>query len=324
MIQAVNLGDNAETTLTLPALQVLNLPNHWVELVDPTEKELQATAEKTGIPRHFLELPQLDGEVGLRIEPDFAAVTFVIQQDITISRQVHPILMVFNKSFLISVSKKEDQSVLDVVKQRMSKIKIDPPSHVAYFIMDEIVSRHFIQLERLETLTAGIEEEVVEKTTQATLNRIFRLKAELINFNKTLWYERGVIFNLKTCGETCMAAKAREMFNTTHEDLTRQIDIVETYREIMSDAINVHLSAVSNKINLSIKSLTVVIFYLTIVTTLTSFPNTIATFFGISQFGTTDIVIIAVALALSIFLPFVWLWRKKWLKYDEAALTKTE
>jgi hypothetical protein len=62
-----------------------------------------------------------------------------------------------------------------------------------------------------------------------------------------------------------MDSKARVLFDTTHEELTRQVDIVETYREILSDAINVHLSAISNKINLSIKGLTVIIFYLTIV-----------------------------------------------------------
>ncbi len=111
-----------------------------------------------------------------------------------------------------------------------------------------------------------------------------------------------------------MPAKARILFDTTHEDLTRQIDIVETYREILSDAINVHLSAVSNKINSAIKSLTIVIFYLTIVTTVTSFPNTVATFFGISQFGNTNILIIIAVVLLSVILPFVWLWRKKWLK----------
>jgi Mg2+ and Co2+ transporter CorA len=110
-----------------------------------------------------------------------------------------------------------------------------------------------------------------------------------------------------------MVSKARTLFDTTHEDLTRQIDIVETYREILSDAINVHLSAISNKINLSIKSLTVVIFYLTIVTTITSFPNTVATFFGISQFGNTNIIIVSVAILLSIVLPFIWLWKKNWL-----------
>jgi Mg2+ and Co2+ transporter CorA len=114
-----------------------------------------------------------------------------------------------------------------------------------------------------------------------------------------------------------MPAKVRALFDTTHEDLTRQIDIVETYREILSDAINVHLSAVSNKINLSIQGLTVVIFYLTIVTTLTSFPNTIATFFGISQFGNTDVAIIAVAILLSIILPFIWLWQKNWLRFPK-------
>jgi hypothetical protein len=99
--------------------------------------------------------------------------------------------------------------------------------------------------------------------------------------------------------------KARVLFDTTHEELIGQVDIVETYREILSDAINVHLSAISNKINLSIKGLTVIIFYLTIVTTVTAFPNTVATFFGISQFGNTSIIIIAVAIELSIVLPFI-------------------
>jgi Mg2+ and Co2+ transporter CorA len=84
----------------------------------------------------------------------------------------------------------------------------------------------------------------------------------------------------------------------------------------MSDAINVHLSAVSNKINASIKNLTIVIFYLTIITTITSFPNTVATFFGISQFGNTNIIVIFAAILLSVILPFLWLWRRKWLKFE--------
>jgi Mg2+ and Co2+ transporter CorA len=114
----------------------------------------------------------------------------------------------------------------------------------------------------------------------------------------------------------CLTAKIRNLFDTTHEYLTRQIDIVETYREIQSDAINAYLSTVSNGINSSVKNLTLVMFYLTIITVITSFPNTIATFFGISQFGNTDYVIIFTALILSMLLPFIWLWKRKWLKLD--------
>ena len=160
----------------------------------------------------------------------------------------------------------------------MSKTKNDPPSIVTYFIIDEIIAEHFYSLERLEELTAQMEEEVVNGHQSKTLKKIFNLKTKMINLNKVLWYERGLIFNLKKCGDTCMAAKARTLFDTAHEELTRQIDIVETYREILSDAIKVHMSSTSNKINGSIKKMTLVMYYLTLITVVTSFPNTVATF----------------------------------------------
>jgi magnesium transporter len=225
------------------------------------------------------------------------------------------LVLAFSKDFLVTVVKKEVQPSIDVAKERMSKSKIDPPAQVIYFIIDEVISSHYSHIEKLENLTSKIEEVVVEKTASDTLKRIFKLKSNMIRFNKILWYERGLVFNLRRCTDNCMPAKVRELFDTTHEDLTRQIDIVETYREILSDAINVHLSAVSNKVNLSIQALTVVIFYLTIITTVTSFPNTVATFFGISQFGQTHVVIVTVAILLSIVLPLVWLWRRRWLRF---------
>lgn len=314
MINAINLGDNSETRIDSKSLQQLNLSNLWLEVVDPTEKELQDVAEKIGLSKHFLELPKTD-IINLRLEDSLSIINFLVVDKVTSDYKSQPMVFVFSKAFLITVSKESSKPIMGLAKERMNKIKVDPPAHVAFFIIDEIVSGHFNQLQKIEDLTAKIEEEVVEMTAPGTLKEIFNLKARLVNFNKTLWYERGLIFNLKTCGDACMPAKTRSLFDTTHEDLTRQIDIVETYREIMSDAINVHLSAVSNKINLSIQSLTVVIFYLTIITTVTSFPNTVATFFGISRFGNTDVLIILTVIALSTILPFVWLWRKNWLRY---------
>jgi len=318
MLNVVDLGDNSEHTIAIQDLESLNIHNVWVRLTDPTEEELRAISEKTRISKNFLEVQIKGATVSLRLEDEFTIINFVIPKDVFSTKDVDPIIIAFGKTFVITVKKTVDQQILETVRERMSKTKVDPPGMVVYLIIDEIVNSHFVQLEEIEALTSSIEEDVVEKTGSDTLKKIFDLKSKLISFNKMLWYERGLIFNLKTCGEACMPSNIRELFNTTHEDLTRQIDIVETYREIMSDAINVHLSAVSNKINFSIKSLTVVIFYLTIITTVTSFPNTVATFFGISQFGGTNIIIIAIALILSSTLPFLWLWRKKWLKLKQA------
>jgi magnesium transporter len=313
MIHAIDLGNNGESEIKPEDLQTKGVLNVWLELVDPTEKELQAVSQATQLPVNFLRLPKANGYINLRLEEGYSIINFMVMQDVVSTKKVHPVALAFSKNFLVTVAQKEIQSIFNNAKERMSKPKIDPPSQVAYYILDEIVASHYVHIEKLENLTATLEEEVVEKTSQDTLKRIFKLKTNMISFNKILWYERGLIFNLHKCGDSCMAAKARNLFDTTHEDLTRQIDIVETYREILSDAINVHLSAISNKINLSIKGLTVVIFYLTIVTTITSFPNTVATFFGIAQFGNTNIAIISLALLLSIVFPFIWLWRKNWL-----------
>jgi magnesium transporter len=317
MIRLIDLRDNSEHTANPNELQTQAEINVWYELVDPTANELQAVADKTGVPKRLLELPQAEETINLRLEDGLGIINFVIPQEVAAVREADPIVMAFSKDFLVTVERKTESKVLVTAKDRMSKTKIDPPAMVTYFIIDEIVSSHFVHLENLEHLTEQIEEDVVEKTAPDTLKKIFNLKSRLISFNKMLWYERGLVFNLKTCGDSCMPPKSRDLFNTTHEDLTRQIDIVETYREILSDAINVHLSAVSNKINFSIKSLTIVIFYLTIVTTVTSFPNTVATFFGISQFGGTNIIIIVVSILLSTALPLLWLWRRKWLKLKE-------
>jgi magnesium transporter len=313
MIRTVNLGDNIETAIQPQEVKTLTLSNVWVELIDPTEDELQAVSDATQLPINFLRLPQTSGVVDIRLEQDYGIINFLVLQDVVSTKKAYPIVMVFSKNFLVTVTKKEVQPIVNTAKERMSKTKIDPPAQVTYFIIDEIVANHYMQIEKLENLTAKMEEEVVEKTSSDTLKKIFKLKSNMISFNKILWYERGLVFNLKKCDDNCMDEKARGLFDSTHEELTRQVDIVETYREILSDAINVYLSAISNKINLSIKALTVVIFYLTIVTTVTSFPNTVATFFGISQFGNTNIAIISAVLLISIVLPLVWLWRKNWL-----------
>lgn len=316
MIRSVRLSDNTEVEIKLEELQNLKLANVWLEIIDPTTDELKVVAEKSGIPLDFLKLPETGNIINLRLEPEFVVVNIVIVRDIFATKEGSPIIIAWSKDLLITIGTSGDEKFFHLAKERMHASKVDPPSTVAYYVVDEIISDHFMHLEKVEDLTNSLEEEALEKTDPATVKRIFGLKARLTSFNKILWYERGLVFNLKKSEAVYMPSKARNLFDTTHEYLTRQIDILDTYREIMSDAINAYLSTVSNRINSSIRSLTLVMFYLTVVTTITSFPNTVATFFGISQFGNVDRMIIFAALMLSIVLPFLWLWRRKWIKLE--------
>ena len=320
MLRLVSLADNVELEIKLKDLQRTQLAGIWLEVVDPTKEELAKVSEVSGIPLDFLKLPESSNVVNLRLEPDFGVINFVIVREIFEAKKVNPLVIAFSKYFLVTVAKNEDQSVINLAKQRLDKVKVDQPSVAAFYILDEIVANHFVHLEHIEDLASRLEEEVVEKTNQTLVRRILRAKSRLTSFNKILWYERGLVFNLKKSDASYLSAKSKNLFDSTHEYLTRQIDIVETYREILSDSINAYLSTVSNKINFSIRALTLVTLYLTIITTITSFPNTVATFFGIAQFGNTNPWLIFAIIVLSVLLPSLWLWRRKWLKTTFEAL----
>ena len=320
MLRLVSLADNVELEIKLKDLQRTQLTGIWLEVVDPTKEELAKVSEVSGIPLDFLKLPESSNVVNLRLEPDFGIINFVIVRKIFEAKEVNPLVIAFSKYFLVTVAKSEDQSLINLAKQRLDKVKVDQPSVAAFYILDEVVANHFVHLEHIEDLASRLEEEVVEKTDQTLVKRILQTKSRLTSFNKILWYERGLVFNLKKSDATYLSAKSKSLFDSTHEYLTRQIDIVETYREILSDSINAYLSTVSNKINFSIRALTLVTLYLTIITTITSFPNTVATFFGIAQFGNTNPWLIFAIIVLSILLPSLWLWRRKWLKTTFEAL----
>ncbi len=322
MLRLVSLANNVELEIKAKDLQRVKLPGVWLEAIDPTKEELEKVAQVSGIPLDFLLLPESSNIVNLRLEPEFGLINFVIVREIFAEKKVNPILMAFSKDFLITIAKSEDQRIINLAKERLHKVKVDPTAVAAFYVLDEIVADHFVHLERIEELAAGLEEEVVQKTDQTIVQRILKVKSRLTSFNKILWYERGLIFNLKKSDAEYLSTKAKNLFDSTHEYLTRQIDIVETYREILSDSISAYLSTVSNKINFSIRALTLVTLYLTIITTITSFPNTVATFFGISQFGNTNPVWIYAILILSIILPSLWLWRRKWLKTTLEALER--
>ena len=142
------------TTLKEPfnpkRLKTLSLANVWLELVDPTENELQTVSDATQLPVNFLRLPKTDGYVNLRLEQGYGIINFLVMQDVVSTKKVYPVVLAFSKNFLVTVAKKEIQPIINTAKDRMSKAKVDPPSQVAYFVIDEIVANHYIHIEKLE------------------------------------------------------------------------------------------------------------------------------------------------------------------------------
>ena len=315
MLRITSLLNNSESAIDVQALEKQQVRNYWIEVEDPADFEIETLSKKFDIPKDLLRPPKIKTYANLHLLESNAVLQFSSLDGLD-AKNVLQITICFSKDFLITISSKPLQAVKKA-KERLHRKKLDSPGYVVYSILDEISATYFEYLERVEDETGDVEEKLMENPDRATVKEIFKMKAKLISFNKLLWYERGALFSLKKTDAPYMTKEFSEMIDDVHDDLTRQIDIVETYREILSDALNAYLSTVSNQINLSIRRLTVIVLYLTIISTILVFPNTIATVFGIPVIGSSvDPVLVIALLAVSTIIPSVWLLRKQWLPSD--------
>ncbi len=316
MLRLINLLDNSERSVDAPTLQKEQIKNFWIEAENPTEQEMEVLSKKFDVPKDLLSPPEIATYATLHLLESNAILQFSSLDSDLNARNALPVTLCFSKDWVLTVCKKPVPAVKKA-KERLHKKVLDKPSYVVYSILDEISATYFEYLERVEDQTRDIEEKMIERADKASMKELFLLKSDLITFNKLLWYERGALFSLKKLDALYMTKEFKEMVDDVHDDITRQIDIVETFREVLSDALDAYLSTVSNTINSSIKRLTVIVLYLTVISTILVFPNTVATVFGIPVIGSNvNPYFVIGLLAVSTIIPAVWLLRKQWLAPD--------
>jgi Mg2+ and Co2+ transporter CorA len=140
-------------------------------------------------------------------------------------------------------------------------------------------------LMKYEEETSRIEE-AISGGGRLDIHHIFSLKRSINSLSKRLWRGREIVFDMMYDRmkflELSKDEKIRmdEIFNS----LLFDIHSSELLREILTDSVDVYHTILSNRINDTIRRLTVVTVVLTIIATISMVPNTIATIFGIPYF----------------------------------------
>ena len=136
-----------------------------------------------------------------------------------------------------------------------------------YLVVDQLVDALFPVLDRLNELTDQVEDQILIKPDTATLSELAVLKRKIVSLRKFLGSQRDVFQRLTTMtiaepsDQSAMAADfPREMsiyYRDVYDHLVRQSETVDSLRDLLSTAMDVYLSTVSNRLNLRITRLTV-------------------------------------------------------------------
>jgi magnesium/cobalt transport protein CorA len=131
-------------------------------------------------------------------------------------------------------------------------------SFIAYHLCEWLVETLQPALERLDDRIDSLEDEVVLATGESSIQMLFGLKRDLVDLRRRVAPLRDVMQRLGSHGVLYVEHEAEVYFRDVHDDIMRVIELLDTYRDILSSALDLHLSSVSNRLNRVMKQLTVV------------------------------------------------------------------
>lgn len=126
-----------------------------------------------------------------------------------------------------------------------------------YRIVDSMVDSYLPALDHFDDLIDGLEDEVLQKATPASLARIFEIKRSLIVMRRVLTNTRDVAAHLQRSDSPLIHSDMWPFLRDVYDHVARSLDTVEMLRDLLSGTLDVYLSSVANRTNQVMKVLTV-------------------------------------------------------------------
>ncbi|HTT89604.1 MAG TPA: magnesium transporter CorA family protein [Acidimicrobiales bacterium] len=165
------------------------------------------------------------------------------------------------QNFLVTVHRRGCPAT-EEVRHRLQAITapLTSPVMVLYRVVDMLVDDYFPVLAKLDDEIDDLEDEILQAPTDEQLGRLFDMKRSLIVLRKVVTPERDLFATLVSSSDVIpgMTPEYERYFRDVYDHLIRVSDLVDSYRDLLSGALDTHLSTVSNRLNVVMKQLTII------------------------------------------------------------------
>jgi magnesium transporter len=179
-------------------------------------------------------------------------------------------------------------------------------------ILDRAVDASFPVVERLEDRIAEVEEDTLAHAEPKVLERIVRLKKDVLLLRNILAPQRKLVAQMTRATTPLLRPATQAYFRDVYDHIERINNLLDTFRDLLSSTMEVYLSAVSQRLNEIMKTLTIIATFMMPLTLITSFygMNVKAPEFG---WGIRGYWFVVGLLVLSVGVMIWFLKRRKWI-----------
>lgn len=235
----------------------------WADCTAPTADDIGLISALVGLTAEELEKLLLRNQRPiLRNLEHYSLIVIHSVEARDQSWHTAPLLMFVSKTRhdLITVHRKECLGIKRIgeySEQRMVSVFNKGITHFVSIVLDEIMDTFFLTIDDLSDRIERIEEEMFDYArSKAVMQKTFSTKKSLIYIHKALVANRDVIAGIEKEYATFLDQKQVAIFRELNSDIVQMIEMVTTYRDILTSAIEIHLSTISNSLNVIMKRVT--------------------------------------------------------------------
>jgi len=167
----------------------------------------------------------------------------------------------FSERFLLTVHRDECPGLAEI-RERLGKSEqpFTEPSLLLYRIVDGLVDSFFPIMAEFDARIDELEDQIFLRADEAQLQEIFAMKRLLVGMRQAITPQRDLFASLVggARGLPGMSQEDERYFRDVYDHLIRISDLIDTYRDLLTGALDVYLSTVSNRLNVVMKQLAVI------------------------------------------------------------------
>lgn len=152
--------------------------------------------------------------------------------------------------------------VFEGVRERLRHgrglIRTRGADYLAYALMDTVVDHYFGVIEKVSDRIELLEAEVLANPEPGVVERIHRLKREMLLVRRAIWPLREVVSQLTRDPLPFVQEETRVFIRDVYDHTVQVIDTVETLRDLLGGLTDLYMSGVSNRMNEVMKVLTMI------------------------------------------------------------------
>ena len=175
--------------------------------------------------------------------------------------EAEQVSLIVGKSYLLSFQEVVGD-VFAPVRERLQKgkgrIRKSGSDYLAYALIDAVVDHYFIVLEKFGDKIEVLEEELLAEAGSSGLQQLYDMKREIIFFRKQVWPIRELLNRLVKEETGLIDDSVHIFFNDVYDHTIQIIDTLESFRDVLTGLMDLHLSTVGNRMNEIMKVLTII------------------------------------------------------------------